>query len=111
MAYRFFSLLLDAPSSEEPKVRHLIGLPFEVSGTPGEQLALAKLLVIDEDSEGIFLIRYAADGSFAGDTWHPSLEEAEEQVSYEFGERFTAWEELGSESFDPLSLLRNPPSN
>jgi hypothetical protein len=67
---------------------------------------MAKLLLLEEHTDGFFLIRYAADGSFAGDTWHSSLEEAQEQASFEFGDLLTGWRTVDCEASDPTLLLR-----
>lgn len=48
-------------------------------------------LVFDD---GWYVERYGADGSFAGDTWHPSRDEAEHQVAYEFDGTSAVWIEV-----------------
>ena len=37
------------------------------------------------------LFRYTAEGEFGGDTWHPSLDAAREQVEYEYEEALGEW--------------------
>jgi hypothetical protein len=46
----------------------------------------AALLILDEADGGVYLFRYAADGEFAGDTWHETLEDAKHQAIFEYGE-------------------------
>jgi basic membrane lipoprotein Med (substrate-binding protein (PBP1-ABC) superfamily) len=36
-------------------------------------------------------VRFAADGAFAGDTWHQTAEEAQEQAKFEFGNAISDW--------------------
>jgi hypothetical protein len=38
--------------------------------------------------------RYAADGTFAGDTWRASDEEAKHAATLEYGGRLTRWQQL-----------------
>ena len=89
-------------------MRHFLGFPpgLVAGEGPREQLEPAKLLVVEERPDGVFLIRYGADGSFAGDTWHSSRQEAQEQASFEFGELLTEWKAVASEMSDPILLLR-----
>jgi hypothetical protein len=69
-----------------PKVRHYWGLPPQLSGANDrEEMARAAILSIEVEGDGVFLCRFAADGAFAGDTWHQTVEEAQEQAKFEFG--------------------------
>ena len=77
-----------------PTVRHLVGLPPEVTGgEDGRQLLPWPLvLVIQEDSEGnVFLYRVARNGAPGGDTWHASVDDAKAQAAHEYGELIGAW--------------------
>ena len=49
-----------------------------------QEMKAAVLLVVEEKPDGIFLYRYAADGSYAGDTWHTDIDEAKQQASFEY---------------------------
>jgi hypothetical protein len=69
------------------KVRHYRGLPPQLSGGDHrEELARAAVLSIEVEDDGVFLYRFAADGAFAGDTWHQTLDEALEQAKFEFSD-------------------------
>jgi len=78
------------PKQSKSAVKHTVGvLGTWPSGT--EPLPQAALVIIDETSEGTFLIRYSSDGEFAGDTWHENRDEAQDQAAFEFGE--VKWQE------------------
>ena len=77
-----------------PDVRHLVGLPPEVTGGSDlrQLLPWPLVLVIQEDSEGnVFLYRVARNGAPAGDTWHASVDDAKAQAAYEYGELLGRW--------------------
>jgi hypothetical protein len=76
MNKRWVTLL--ARSEEQPKAKHYIGLPPEVGGARDtrHELPAARVLLIEEKEDGIFLTRFSIDGTFAGDTWHITLDEA-----------------------------------
>ncbi|HEX8729560.1 MAG TPA: hypothetical protein VF739_13100, partial [Ktedonobacterales bacterium] len=61
-----------APLHQEPRTKHYIGLPVELTDgiDTRELMPIARILVIIEDYGSIYLHRFAADGTFAGDTWH-----------------------------------------
>jgi hypothetical protein len=40
--------------------------------------------LIDEKPDGFYLIRLTDDGTFCGDTWHLTAEEARGQAAFEF---------------------------
>jgi hypothetical protein len=64
-----------------PRVRHHSGLP----GSPDSQdLPRPSLALLEERSDGFFLIRLTFDGIFCGDTWHMTAEEARGQAEFEF---------------------------
>jgi hypothetical protein len=76
-----------------PKVRHYSGMPPEAS--EGEdvrwQMPSPSGLLIEAKDDGVFLYRFAADGQFAGDTWHESVSDAQEQASFEFEMCHSKW--------------------
>jgi hypothetical protein len=75
-----------------PKVRHYRGLPPQLSEADNrEEMAKAAILSIEVEDDGVFLYRFAADGAFAGDTWHQTMEEAQEQAKFEFGNAISNW--------------------
>ncbi len=40
------------------------------------------------------LYRYTAQGEFAGDTWHQTLEDAKAQAAAEYGEALSDWQDI-----------------
>lgn len=83
-----------------PQSRHSVGFPAALSTTQPEKLEWPRVLVIEFRSDGIFLMRYADDGCFAGDTWHQSLEEAQLQAVDEYGDRVGEWRTIPSDVQD-----------
>jgi hypothetical protein len=77
------------------RTRHLVGLPVEPSGGGVDRrptLPHAVIVFMVPDGDAVFLIRHASDGAFAGDTWHPTIEEAIEQAALEFALDRDAWQ-------------------
>ncbi|HXT59699.1 MAG TPA: hypothetical protein VN699_13760 [Pirellulales bacterium] len=87
-------------------VKHYFGLPPNLTGDRDERTEMksAALLVIEEKSDGVFLCRYAADSSYAGDTWHINVEEAKQQASFEYPHVRVQWEGVPSEFEDAVSF-------
>jgi hypothetical protein len=79
-----------------PKVGHYIGAPPEL--TDGKdvrhRLPPPVALLIEESEDGVFLFRIGSGGEPAGDTWHPSIEEAKEQALFEYGAGLGNWSEI-----------------
>lgn len=101
-----------ARSEEQPKVKHHIGLPPEVAGARDtrHELPAARVLLIEEKDDGIFLTRFSIDGIYAGDTWHTTLDEAKGQAVFEYGPLLSDWRELPSDVLDPIAfVLSNKP--
>ena len=90
---RFVCRIIYVPDS--PRTTHYLGIPPASSSAPDHRIPRgeAVLLVIKVRSDGIFLHRYAADRSCAGDTWRRTIDEAKEQVTFEYGEVLSAWKE------------------
>lgn len=87
-------------------VRHLVGFPEELSpGVPREVLPLADFVVLEGDDSGFYLYRYSARDEFAGDTWHQTLEEAHEQVEFEFGITESDWFEIPLDVPDSIEFV------
>lgn len=72
-------------------------------GGPQEQMPAPAVLVIEPDPSGFYLFGYAADGSFAGDTWHEDLEAAQGQATFAYGRYLGRWQEIPSEVEDPAA--------
>lgn len=75
---------------------HFQGMPPELTGGQDqrETLPWPRVLLIEEEREGIFLYRFSEDGSFGGDTWHMDLDEAKEQAEYEYEGLLGDWREI-----------------
>lgn len=59
---------------------------------PEKMLPLADVIVlVADDDPGAMLFRYTAHGEFGGDTWHLTIEEAQESAIYEYGEALQDW--------------------
>ena len=69
----------------EGRTGHLVGT------TP---MPPAVLAVIEERPDGCYIFRWAADGSFAGDTWHMDLASAHSQAEFEYSLAADRWREL-----------------
>lgn len=105
MEIRRFCLLSELP---ELRVSHYQGVPPEVAdeGLSRNQLPETRLLLlISSASDGVYLYRYADDGTYSGDTWHPVLEEADEQADFEFGTALGEWQEIPESIADPHAYV------
>ena len=70
-------------------------------------MPIAEALLIEIETDGVFLFRLSADGHFAGDTWHQSIEGAKEQAEFEFGPGLSNWASLPPEVDDVIAYIRN----
>jgi hypothetical protein len=88
------------------KARHWIGSPpgSETESEDRVLLPWPKVIILAESSQGLHLSRYAADGTFAGETWHESLEMAKRQAAFEYGESLGEWREVPDGISDPVAL-------
>jgi hypothetical protein len=91
---------------EAPKVKHYAGLPPEL--TEGKdtrkELGGARFLVIEENTDGIFLYRYGTQGECVGDTWHMNVDDAKHQASYEYGNSVKEWSSVPAEVEDVVAF-------
>jgi hypothetical protein len=76
-----------------PRVRLYRGLPPQLTSGDDlrEQMPSAVVVLIEPKPSGIFLVRFAADGQVVGDTWHRTIEDAQEQATFEFGSLLSNW--------------------
>ena len=58
------------------------------------QLPSPEVLSIRPESTGVLLVRWRLDGTFCGDTWHSTLEDAFEQVGEEFPTLRPVWHDI-----------------
>jgi len=67
----------------------------------------AAFLVLTESSDGIFVYRYDDRGRSVGDTLHASVEDAQHQLSYEYGETDQHWVEIPAETSDVTAFYES----
>ena len=60
----------------------------------------ADFVITEPVRGGFLLIRYTDNGTFAGDTWHASEEEARAQATFEY--ILTEWHEIPDDADDPV---------
>lgn len=94
MSTRIYALIKE--TEEKLPTRHYLGLPPELTGgiDNREGLPHAVVLTIEETTDGIFLTRFGIDGSFAGDTWHTSIDDAKHQAKQEYKDLLSEWREV-----------------
>jgi hypothetical protein len=99
-----FARLTDLPSVA--KVRHLQGLPPEVTGRRDERRELPSpaFLLLEERADGIFLFRHDAQGRCVGDTWHMSVQDAKDQALFEYPGVSLDWREVPTDVADPVQF-------
>ena len=81
-------LALVGPLTGERRVTQTQGFPIDADKmlpTPDV------ILLIAGSDPGAMLFRYTVAGEFGGDTWHPTLENAREQVDYEYEDSVGEW--------------------
>jgi hypothetical protein len=89
-------LIADLPTVTAANTRHTI---------KGELLKPARRLVLEEHPEGTYIFRYADDWSFGGDTWHANIDEARDQIGFEYEVNDLNWKPISEEA---LIALTNP---
>jgi hypothetical protein len=90
----------------EPKVKHYHGLPPELSGGEDfrERLEVPALILIEEKPDGVFLLRFTANGRVVGDTWHTTIEEAQQQAHFEFANVLSNWRSVPADVEDVVEF-------
>jgi hypothetical protein len=88
-----------------PATRHFRGPPPTHPGPPPVPFPRAAALLIEDHDGRYFLIRVAEDGQFAGDTWHPTLAEAQRQASAEYGDLLQDWRSVPDDAGGPFDFL------
>jgi len=94
----------------EPKVKHYRGLPPELTDGKDlrEEMQAPALVAIEEKPDGVFLFRFTADGQVVGDTWHMTVEEAQQQARFEFPNLLSEWKSVPDDVDDLIAFgLRN----
>src|SRR5438132_9574654 len=59
----------------------------------------------DSESRGWLLVRYTLDGTFAGDTWHETIDDAKNQAAFEYGDAVGDWQEAHLPPADMPALV------
>ena len=77
-------------STEQTK--HSIGILGPDGPNATSEMPVAVKLEISADDNGVFLIRFDKNGTFCGDTWHQSIDDAKEQASFEFSVADSDWD-------------------
>ena len=92
-----FVALVGAMTGER-RAAHTAGYPLD----PEKMLPLADVvLLISDNDPGAMLFRYTAHGEFGGDTWHPSVDAAQDQAAEEYGEALDRWVAVPDAIADP----------
>lgn len=91
-------LALLGPLTGERRITQTQGFPIDES----KLLPIPDVILLIAGPEpGAMLFRYTAHGEFGGDTWHPSLESAREQVDYEYEDSVGEWIHVPPDVEDP----------
>lgn len=86
----------------ERRAAHTAGYPLD----PEKMLPVADVLLLIADKEpGAMLFRYTAHGEFGGDTWHPTIAEAQAQATFEYGEALLEWDDVPEEITDAHAFV------
>jgi hypothetical protein len=64
------------------------------------------LLIETSIDTGYLLYRFAADGRGAGDTWHPTVDEAKGQAAFEYGDALEGRHPVPKDIEDVDAFLR-----
>ncbi len=97
MARRLVALI--AIHDDHPPSRHFAGAPAELGLGDGSQQRMPwpRVALIAEREDGVYLERLLPDGSVVGDTVHDSVNEAQEQAKWEYGQLLGHWQEVPPE--------------
>lgn len=58
------------------------------------------VLLVSDDGKSAMVFRYTAHGEFAGDTFHPSIDDAKQETEAEYGEALLPWQEVPNDVGD-----------
>jgi len=85
------------PLESQRRVTQTAGFPID----PSKMLPLPDVILLIADGDpGAMLFRYTAQGEFAGDTWHPSVDAAREHAIYDYSDALDAWIDVPNEVED-----------
>lgn len=81
----------------ERRAEHTAGFPLEAE----KMLPVADVVLLIAGADpGAMLFRYTAYGEFAGDTWHQTVSDAEEQAAFEYEDALQPWLDVPDEIAD-----------
>ncbi len=91
------SLALVGLLAGERRVTQTAGFPMD----PSQMLPAPDVILLIGDAGGeAMLFRYTAHWTFAGDTWHASVESAREEAAGEYDDALGVWIEVPEEVRD-----------
>ncbi len=91
---RYIEYALVGEIQGEPGTKHYRGLPPLLANGHDMRTLMSqpRMVIIAEEDSSIFLYRFAANGTFAGDTWHDNVENARHQAAFEYGNGLGEWQ-------------------
>lgn len=98
-----------APTDAPLRVLHYLGMPSKLTGGSSscQLLPWPQIVLIESWPEGVVLVRFADAGQYAGETWHPNVEQALQQAAFEYAELLGAWSEIPPEVDDVVGWSLN----
>ncbi len=86
--------------------KHYIGMPSELTAGIDQRTLIGTpaFVVIEQEPEGIFLFRYDSKGECVGDTWHKTMEEAQDQAFFEYQMALGEWQDVPPEVQDVIAF-------
>ena len=96
MSDNWVATVAPAPSGRDRKTLHTWN---------GEPMPWPAVVLLELHDNGSMAFRYAADGSFAGDTWHESVDSAQAALKSEYGELLSAWRPVPDDEPDATAFV------
>lgn len=105
---RRFLCVLSAPV-RSGKVKHY-RIPAGAGLGEQQEMPPPRLLVIETDTDkperGALLYRFDSNGKCVGDTWHESIDAAQEYAGKEYEKALLIWREMPADmDIDPLAMV------
>lgn len=82
--------------SSTGKCRHAVGKLVGGVPTPVHEIPIPEWVEIAEAEGAFYLFRLDANGVCTADTWHPTLDEAKRQATFEYGIHPDEWIDVKS---------------
>jgi hypothetical protein len=83
-------------NSSTSNVKHSLGTLGENGEKTIKTFSVAERIEISIGEDGVSLVRFDQNGSFCGDTWHQTIEQAMDQAEYEFKVSRDDWQRVMS---------------